>query len=176
MCKLLILNIIKLLYLYYYLKKLCYITHSKKYPQKYQKYFRLILHRCLWRLLETKSAGGNYKTLVTVLDITNIHYLFTLASGTNIQRMLPTSKFCHQHPKIVTNITMTLTSLSLKITLGSKIYLPHLRPPLILHKIKTSIGDQRTGFLEIFSLFNGPGPAELHYEFMTLNFSKNIFL
>ena len=68
-----------------------------------------------------KCVGDNIKVLVTRLAIlvTNIHYLFTLASGTNIQRMLPTSKFCHQHPKIVTNFTMTLTSLSLKITLGT---------------------------------------------------------
>ena len=41
--------------------------------------------------------------LVTVLAIlvTNFHYLFTLASGTNIQKMSPTSKFSHQNPKIV---------------------------------------------------------------------------
>ena len=35
--------------------------------------------------------------------VTNILYLFTLASGTYIQKMSSTSKFCHQFPKIVTN-------------------------------------------------------------------------
>ena len=44
-------------------------------------------------MLETKCVGINFKMLVTVLAIlvTNIHYLFTLASGTNIQKMSPTS-------------------------------------------------------------------------------------
>ena len=41
---------------------------------------------------------------VLAISVTNILYLSTLSSGTNIQKMLPTSKFCHQHPKIVTNI------------------------------------------------------------------------
>ena len=42
--------------------------------------------------------------LVTVFAMfSNIHYLFTLVSGTNIQKVSPTSKLCHQHPKIVTN-------------------------------------------------------------------------
>ena len=56
-------------------------------------------------MLEMKCVGDNYNMLVTDLAIfvTNIHYLFTLATGTNIQKMLPTSKFCHQHQKIVTN-------------------------------------------------------------------------
>ena len=70
-------------------------------------------------MLETKCVGDNFKMLVTVLAflVTNIHYLFTLASGTNIQKMSPTSKFSHQHPQIVptlshqhndvTNITVT---------------------------------------------------------------------
>ena len=63
------------------------------------------LHRCWWRMLETKCVGDNYKMLVTVLAIlvTNIHYLFRLASGTNIPKMPPTSTFSHQHPQIVTN-------------------------------------------------------------------------
>ena len=56
------------------------------------------LHRCRWRMLETKCVGDNYKMLVTVLTtlVTNIHYLLTLASGT----------------KDITNITVSPTSLS----------------------------------------------------------------
>ena len=40
--------------------------------------------------------------LVTVscILVSNINYLLRLASGTNIQTMPPTSKFCHQHPKL----------------------------------------------------------------------------
>ena len=41
--------------------------------------------------------------------VTNIHYLFTLPSGTNISKMSPTSTNCHQHHDI-TNITVTLTT------------------------------------------------------------------
>ena len=43
--------------------------------------------------------------LVTVLAIldTNVNYIFTLAPGTNIQEMSPTSKFCQQNPKIGAN-------------------------------------------------------------------------
>ena len=53
-------------------------------------------------MLETKDD----KMLVTVvaLLVTNIHYRFTLASGTNILKMSPTSKFCQQHSKINTNV------------------------------------------------------------------------
>ena len=53
-------------------------------------------------MLETKCIDDNHKMLVTVLAIliTNIHYLFTLASGINIPKMSPTSKFCHQHPEV----------------------------------------------------------------------------
>ena len=57
-------------------------------------------------MLETKYVGDNFEMLVTVLAdfATNILYLLALASGTNIQKMSPISKFCQQHPKIVTNI------------------------------------------------------------------------
>ena len=50
-------------------------------------------------MFETKCVGDNNKILVTILAIlvTNIHYLFTLASGTNFQKISPTSKFSHQH-------------------------------------------------------------------------------
>ena len=57
-------------------------------------------------MLKTKRVGDEYKMLVTVSAnlVTNIPYLFTLATGTNIQKMSSLSKFCHHHPKIVTNI------------------------------------------------------------------------
>ena len=57
----------------------------------------------------TKCAGGNFEMLVTVLAflVTNIHYLFTLTSGTNIQKMSPTSKFNHKYQQIVTNFKST---------------------------------------------------------------------
>ena len=53
-----------------------------------------------------KCFGDNFKMLVTVLTILaiNIHYLFTLSSGTNIQKISPISKFSHQ---IVTNFKVT---------------------------------------------------------------------
>ena len=66
------------------------------------------LHRCWWRMLETKYVGDfNFKIMVMVLAflVTNIHYLFTLASGTKIQKMSPT--LSHQHND-VTNITVTM--------------------------------------------------------------------
>ena len=66
-----------------------------------------VLHRCWWRMLETKYVGDNFEMLVTEMladFVTNILYLLALASGTNIQKMSPISKFCNQHPKIFTNI------------------------------------------------------------------------
>ena len=56
------------------------------------------LHRCWWRKLETKCVGDNLRLLVTVLAIltTNILYVLTLASGTNILG-------CHQDLKSVAN-------------------------------------------------------------------------
>ena len=71
----------------------------------------LRLHRCWWRMLETKCVGDNFEMLVTVLAVfvTNIFYLLTLGSGTNIQNVSSISKFHHQHQKIVTNIK-SLTS------------------------------------------------------------------
>ena len=47
-------------------------------------------------MLETKYVRYNATMLVTVLAmlVANIHYLFTLASGTNIQK-------CHQHQNSV---------------------------------------------------------------------------
>ena len=53
-----------------------------------------------------KYVGDNFEMLVAVLAdfVTNIPCLQALASGINIQKMSLISKFCHQHPKIVTNI------------------------------------------------------------------------
>ena len=61
-------------------------------------------------MLETKCVGDNFEMLVTVsaVFVISLLYLLTLASGTNIQKMSPISKFfhekknCHQHK--VTNI------------------------------------------------------------------------
>ena len=49
------------------------------------------------------DVGDNFEILVTVLTVfvTDILYLFTLASGTDIQKMSSKSKTCHQYPKIV---------------------------------------------------------------------------
>ena len=49
------------------------------------------LHRCRWRMLKTKCVGDKIKMLVTVsaISVTNIHYLLTLAFGSNIQKMSP---------------------------------------------------------------------------------------
>ena len=59
---------------------------------------------CWWQL-------QLHKMLVTVLvQIVDV-YLFTIASGTNIPKMSPTSKFCHQYLKIVTKVKSP-TSLS----------------------------------------------------------------
>ena len=62
-------------------------------------------HRCWWRILKTTGVGDNFEMLVTVLTIlvTNISYFWTWASGTKIQKLLLSSKFCHQHQKIVAN-------------------------------------------------------------------------
>ena len=70
-----------------------------------------------WQL---HDVGDNFMRLVTVLVIWIIHYLFTLASSTNIQKMSPRSKFCHQHPKIVNNLK---SSISLSLRCWSSIFL-----------------------------------------------------
>ena len=38
--------------------------------------------------------------LIVAILITDIYYVFTLAPAVNIQKMLQTSKFCQQHPKL----------------------------------------------------------------------------
>jgi len=50
-------------------------------------------HRYWWRMLVTKWVGYQFKMLVTVwaILVTNILYLLTWASGTNIQKMSPRS-------------------------------------------------------------------------------------
>ena len=61
---------------------------------KYDKFERFVHAIFLVSsMLVTKYVGDGL--------VTNIHYRFTLASGTNIKKMLPTSKFCHRYPKIV---------------------------------------------------------------------------
>ena len=74
-------------------------------------YFHFLLQRKVisfheivrWRILVTKFVGDSFKMLVTVLSFwaTNINYLFTKASVTNIQKMSLISKFSHE---IVTNL------------------------------------------------------------------------
>ena len=67
-------------------------------------------------MLDTKCVGDKYKMLVTVLAIlvTHIYYLFTLESGTNIQKMSPTSK---NHLQLqVTNITFNGSVVELRLT------------------------------------------------------------
>ena len=66
------------------------------------------LHWCWWRMSETKCVGDNFElmTVSAVFDtnmmLATIHqddvgniYLWTLASGTNIQKRSSISKFCH---------------------------------------------------------------------------------
>ena len=55
-------------------------------------------------MLETRCVGDNYKKLVTVWPFwsptSTIFFIeFKLVSGTNIQKMQPKYKFCHQHLK-----------------------------------------------------------------------------
>ena len=92
--------------MFYYTKisqnhKFIVALRAKNFPN-FQKF--LILHRCWWRILESKCFGDNFKIFRTVLVIlvTNIHHLFTFTSGTNIQKISPTPKFGHQHPQFVT--------------------------------------------------------------------------
>ena len=60
-------------------------------------------------MLATKSVGDNYEMWVTALAIlvTNVNYLFTLASGTDIQKT-SLSKFSLQNPQIVTNFKFSI--------------------------------------------------------------------
>ena len=56
-------------------------------------------------MLETKCVGHNLRMFVTTYAIlvTDVYYLFRWVLVTNIQKRLPRSKLCQQHPKIVTN-------------------------------------------------------------------------
>ena len=74
------------------------VTDTKKLPPTYIYFTTNVCHqnKCNTKILayidvgdrylETKCVGDNYKMLVTVLAIlvTSIHYLSTLASGTNL--------------------------------------------------------------------------------------------
>ena len=62
-------------------------------------------------MLATDVAGDKFKMLVTVLaiSVTKIHYLFTLESGTNIQKMTPI--FTNRRELFVTDATMSAISL-----------------------------------------------------------------
>jgi len=63
-----------------------------------------------WGYIDVGDGYFRQNELMTTLRCclpTNIHYLFTLVSGTNIQKTSPRSKFCHQHREIVTNFKST---------------------------------------------------------------------
>ena len=66
-------------------------------------------------MLETKCVGDNFKILETAFLVTNIHYLFTLGSGPNIQKMSSTSKLSYQHSRIVTNFKSPTSLLPLTL-------------------------------------------------------------
>ena len=57
------------------------------------------LHWCWWQMLKTKCVGDGFCRLL-------VEVVFILPSGTNIQKMSPRSRLCHQHPKTVANITV----------------------------------------------------------------------
>ncbi len=80
-------------------------------------------------MLETKSVSDNFKMLLTVLAflVNNLHYLFTLASGTNIQKMSPTSKFSHQHSQIFTNFKSPTYNDATNIIFTTNIIVHHFR-------------------------------------------------
>ena len=84
--------------------------------------YKKILRAC-WRRIEGLCEGGVSNSYFDYIDVgdgcwrrnvlvtslscwwqfwpfldTNFRYLFILASGTNIQKMLQTSKVCHQYP------------------------------------------------------------------------------
>ena len=60
-----------------------------------------IIHRCWWRILETKCVGGSFDHFGRQYPLFS-----TLVSDTNIQKMSPTSTNHHQYHD-VTNITVT---------------------------------------------------------------------
>ena len=63
-------------------------------------------------MLETKYVRDNFEMLKTILAdfVTNIFYLLALASGTNIKKISPISKNCHQHPNIYVAICIACNS------------------------------------------------------------------
>ena len=73
--------------------------------KSYSDYTRAIVFE-IDRLGYIDVGDGCWIRNMLVTTIPNI------ASGTTIQKTSPTLKFCHQHPKTATNITMSSTSLS----------------------------------------------------------------
>ena len=114
------------------------LLHFEAQIKTYQSIFRfnrkfaevefLRLHRCWWRMLETKCVGDSFEMLMTVLAILVIYilYLSTLAPDNNITKMSPISRFCHLHPKDVTNIE--ILSLTFKNCHQDKVTNIHLSP------------------------------------------------
>ena len=102
-------------------------------------------------MLETKCVGDNSKMLETVFAIfvTNTHYLFTLASDTNIQKMSPKSKFSHQHH--CHQITNNIASAIYVSSLGSKGVKRSLGPWTTL--VMTSMPSEHHDLL-IFGFYN----------------------
>ena len=59
-------------------------------------------------MMETKYVGDKFEMLVTVLAFINIPYLLTFAFETNIQKMSPTSKNCHQHLAVIMTLKLAI--------------------------------------------------------------------
>ena len=129
--------------------------------------------------------------LVTVLAvlITNIDYLFPLVTSINVSEIYP-----RNHYQFTPN-SWAQTNLSRSNLIRTN--LPHFHPhlhqtnlpyfhpknqfttkPRIYPEKKTKFQSGINGsFFKRFSIFfNGPGPAKHPYEFIILEFSKNIFL
>ena len=70
------------------------------------------LHRCWWRIMETKWVDDNLKIMLTALSImvTNIHYSLKLPLGTN--NVGSTFKRCHQHQNSMPRIHKSSPTLS----------------------------------------------------------------
>ena len=66
------------------------------------------LHRCWWRMLETKCVGDKFEMLLT--DLIHWENRQHNEKVANIMIVPPTSQISHHHK--VTNITMSPTSLS----------------------------------------------------------------
>ena len=86
-------------------------NHSKNIPISTRmklytiEFFKLQcwLHRCWWRMLETKCVGDNFAMLAT--DFRCWWPISCLEKITKIMKKTPTKWFCHQHLKSVGIIT-----------------------------------------------------------------------